>query len=119
MRALVCGGRDFRDYALLGRTLTAIGGITCIVHGAARGADSLAASWGYRNKIPCIPKPADWDAHGRGAGIIRNMTMLQETKPDLVVAFPGGTGTANMVQIARAAGVDVIQWWMIPRFFSI
>jgi hypothetical protein len=35
--------------------------------------------------------------------------MLEEGKPDLVVAFPGGTGTANMVKQARAAGVEVLE----------
>jgi hypothetical protein len=32
--------------------------------------------------------------------------MLEEN-PDLVVAFPGGSGTRNMVEIARKAGVTV------------
>jgi hypothetical protein len=43
-----------------------------------------------------------------GAGPIRNQRMLVEGKPDLVVAFPGGKGTAGMVTLARNAGVDVI-----------
>ena len=30
-------------------------------------------------------------------------------KPDLVVAFPGGAGTLNMVMQARKAGVRVIE----------
>ena len=36
--------------------------------------------------------------------------MLAEGKPDLVVAFPGGAGTANMIEQARAAGVRVFMW---------
>jgi hypothetical protein len=35
--------------------------------------------------------------------------MLAEGKPDLVVGFPGGRGTAHMCSIARAAGVEVIE----------
>jgi hypothetical protein len=35
--------------------------------------------------------------------------MLEEGKPDLVVAFPGGRGTANMVKQARAAAVKVLE----------
>jgi ABC-type sugar transport system substrate-binding protein len=35
--------------------------------------------------------------------------MLDEGKPDIVVAFPGGTGTADMVRRARKAGVVVIE----------
>jgi hypothetical protein len=33
--------------------------------------------------------------------------MLVYGKPQLVVAFPGGGGTANMVEQAEAAGVKV------------
>jgi hypothetical protein len=35
--------------------------------------------------------------------------MLMEGKPDLVVAFPGGRGTANMIEQARKAGVEVLE----------
>ncbi|MEM9912925.1 MAG: hypothetical protein AAF922_19365 [Pseudomonadota bacterium] len=45
---------------------------------------------------------------GRAAGPIRNKEMLDEGCPDLVVAFPGGRGTANMVKQAQAAGVEVL-----------
>ena len=43
------------------------------------------------------------------AGPKRNQQMLDEAKPDMVVAFPGGKGTAHMRQIAKAAGVPVWQ----------
>ena len=42
---------------------------------------------------------------GQISGVIR---MLEEGRPDLVVAFPGRSGTAHMMRIARAAGVAVI-----------
>jgi hypothetical protein len=35
--------------------------------------------------------------------------MLMEGKPDLVVGFPGGRGTAHMCRIAGEAGVEVIE----------
>jgi hypothetical protein len=50
----------------------------------------------------------DWKRYGNAAGPIRNQRML-EWGPDLVVAFAGGTGTAGMVALARAAGVPVIE----------
>jgi hypothetical protein len=53
--------------------------------------------------------PADWDTHGRAAGPIRNQRMLDVGKPDFVIAFPGGHGTANMVRKAKAAGVQVLE----------
>jgi hypothetical protein len=35
--------------------------------------------------------------------------MLDDGKPELVVAFPGGRGTADMMRRAREAGVEVIE----------
>lgn len=80
-----------------------------IIHGGARGADSLAAYWAAHSGVPFETYQADWKQHGRGAGPIRNKRMLSEGKPDLVVAFPGGSGTAHMVRIAREAGVKVME----------
>ena len=119
MRILVCGGRDFDDYNLLSRTLheviqSAIKSPdenmyenTVIIHGCARGADSLAGRWAFTNNIPIKHYPAKWDEYGKAAGVIRNGTMLKEGKPDLVITFPGGKGTAHMISIAREAGVEV------------
>jgi hypothetical protein len=59
--------------------------------------------------IPCSVYMADWDGLGRKAGPIRNQRMLDEGKPDLVIAFPGGRGTADMVRRAREAGVEVVE----------
>ncbi len=47
-----------------------------------------------------------WERHGRAAGVIRNQAML-DYGIDLVLAFPGGRGTADMVRRARSAGVAV------------
>lgn len=106
------GGRDFHDRVAGEAFLTRFHdshGITLVIHGAARGADRIAASWAFRRRIKCWPFPADWDSYGRGAGLIRNAEMLVASQPDIVIAFPGGTGTADMVARAHAAGVPVIE----------
>lgn len=113
MRILVCGGRDYTNRARVNRILDRVHaerGITAIIQGTARGADTLAAEWGWDNKITVCSYPADWQAHGKKAGPIRNQEMLDRGKPDAVVAFPGGAGTADMVRRARAAEVAV---WVI------
>ncbi len=110
-KVLVCGGRDFDDHDGLYHVMDALAfglGISLIIHGGARGADSLAGKYGREHGIPVSVYPADWNAHGRAAGPIRNAKMLAESQPDLVVAFPGGRGTADMVARAKAAGVKVI-----------
>jgi hypothetical protein len=53
---------------------------------------------------------AEWNRHGNKAGPIRNATMLAMKPPvKLVVAFPGGSGTADMVAKAKAAGLEVME----------
>lgn len=112
MRVLVCGGRDFDDAMTLGSWLGGIhknaGPITLLIEGGAAGADTLARAFAEWQRIPVMTLEADWKRHGRAAGPIRNKQMLDEGKPNLVVAFEGGRGTANMVKQARAAGVRVL-----------
>lgn len=106
MRLLVCGGRNYADYARVCEVIKLLAP-TVIIHGAARGADSLAARWAHENSVTAEAYPAEWERDGRAAGPIRNKRMLTLGKPDCVLAFPGGRGTAHMVKIARAAGVKV------------
>lgn len=111
MRVLVCGGRDYTDKAFLWNVLDGLGppAVSEVVSGMAPGADSFAAEWAERFGFPLHKFPANWQTHGRAAGPIRNQQMLDEGKPDLVVAFPGGRGTADMVRRARQSGVPVME----------
>lgn len=111
MRVLVCGGRDFDDFAFLDRILTAVHEkrpITTVIEGGARGADSMGRKWAEKRGIAVSTFPADWELHGRRAGPVRNLKMLREGRPDLVVAFPGGRGTAHMMRSSVEAGVRVL-----------
>lgn len=121
MRVLVCGGRDYSSsdvwnwlerYAK-GEIAQATGSysfsIDTIIHGGSRGADEGAASWGESEGCFVLKFLADWKKHGKSAGPRRNRKMLSEGKPDIVIAFPGGRGTADMVSAAIDAGVRVIK----------
>lgn len=112
MKVLVCGGRDWADTDYVYQTLSRIWrdtGFDVLIEGDARGVDRMAGYWARRMRIENRKFPADWKAHGKAAGPIRNAQMLAEGKPDLVIAFPGGAGTADMVRRARAAGIDLIE----------
>jgi hypothetical protein len=112
MRLLVCGGRHYRDERSLRRVLDAAlrtGDLTLIA-GGARGADRLARQWAVDRGVPCATYPADWDQHGPAAGSIRNQQMLDDGRPDMVLAFPGGRGTADMVERAHRKGVLVVNY---------
>ena len=112
MRVLVCGGRDYENAEALGQFMDELAqriNIDAVIERDARGADRMAGEWAQRQCIQNIKFCADWEKLGRKAGPIRNQVMLHEGKPDLVVAFPGGWGTADMVRRARAAGVEVTE----------
>lgn len=111
IRLLVCGGRDYQDLDEAFGAMDRINekrGVSVIIHGAARGADTLARDWAIWRNVPQIQFPADWDKHGRAAGPIRNQQMIDEGKPDAVLALPGGRGTADMMRRAVSAGIEVI-----------
>src|SRR3990167_3474340 len=74
-----------------------------IISGMAEGVDTLAVDWAVVNWCRWHEYPALWEVHGKAAGAIRNKQMLDEGKPDIVIAFPGGRGTENMKSLARLA----------------
>ena len=109
-QAIVCGGRDYiPSRSVLNRFRQALAdhGITTVHHGDARGADryvgKVCENWGLRVER----HPAEWDLHGRRAGMIRNAEMLEELGVAVVFAFKGGVGTEDMERRAAAAGVLV------------
>jgi hypothetical protein len=112
MKILVCGGRDYTDIRTLFKVLN-----ECIpnypppyaleiIQGGAKGADFLAKCWAASLGINHTEFRADWKQYGKKSGMIRNQAML-DYGPDLVIAFPGGVGTADMVRRAEAAGIEV------------
>ncbi len=119
MRVLICGGRTFSDSDLMRTTLEKLiaerGPITCLIHGAYRGADQLADYWAKKTGTPLERYPAEWHALGPAAGPIRNARMLKQGRPDLVVAFAGDKGTADMIEKAKRAGVPVMRVRPAPK----
>lgn len=125
MRILVCGGRTYGWAKVVEGMLprkvvnsehwnTMYGvldyyypRVTHIISGHAPGADQMAEAWADERGVPLTIFPANWQKDGRAAGPKRNQRMLDEGKPDLVIAFPGGTGTADMVSRAQHAGIEV------------
>ncbi|WP_442786135.1 SLOG family protein [Methylorubrum sp. SL192] len=88
-------------------------GINKVIQGGATGADALARGWARDRGIIFDSYIADW-GWSRRAGPIRNARMLADGKPHLVIAFPGGRGTADMIRQAEAAGVPVVRVQPVP-----
>lgn len=114
MKILVCGGRTITPKvahsvrSVLAEYMAKDPDLA-IIHGNAEGVDSEADYWARSHCIPRFVFPANWGHHKKSAGPIRNSLMLKIGKPDLVLAFPGGVGTADMVAKARKAGVQVLE----------
>lgn len=112
MRVLVTGGRDYTEKEPIWLALDYLhdrAAHLTLIQGGANGADEQARKWSWgREGVSLVTVPANWRKHGKSAGPLRNRAMLEQCKPQLVLAFPGGKGTASMVRIARAAGVPVV-----------
>lgn len=119
MRVVVFGGRDFYAEQWLktelcdlvwrrNRFASVPAQIKTLIHGGARGVDQMAGNFGIGCGLEVIEFKADWGKYGKAAGPIRNKQMIDEGRPDLGVAFPGGFGTANMIKQLDSAGIPVI-----------
>lgn len=112
MRVLVCGGRNFGNHQVVRSHLDAMlenDPDAVVIQGGVSGADALARQWCSDKGVLCRSFYARWDLHGKAAGPIRNQQMIDEGKPHVVLAMPGGRGTADMVRRARTAGIEVVE----------
>lgn len=116
MRVLVCGGRDYNNLVEFYTVMDSFTDIELLIHGAADGADAAAEWYGRHLDIAISRFPADWKKHKLAAGPIRNQKMLDEGKPDLVVAFPtpSSRGTWDMVRRAQKAGIETMIYKSTP-----
>lgn len=115
MRVLICGATYFLDYERMHDELMRIfaekelNDVT-IISGMAKGADTLAVKFAEQYNMPCLKFPADWARYGKGAGPVRNQQMLDEGKPNLIIAFPmqSSRGTRDMINRGLMEDVEVI-----------
>lgn len=120
LRILVTGSRDWTDQDAIATALAETAAkllptdryrAVTLVHGAARGADSIAAEvaeflgWGV------APYPAAWATFGKSAGHRRNAVMVA-SGADICLAFPLGEsrGTRGCMRLAEKAGIRVINY---------
>ncbi len=113
-RILVCGDRDWTDKQLICDVLMDFWwerGDCVVIEGDCRGADQMAGAIAEMMGMEVKKFPADWDKYHKGAGPIRNQQMLDEGKPDIVLAFHSNIGeskgTMDMIRRANKAGLVV------------
>lgn len=112
IRIVVTGGRDYLREDVVDREMqramrSANGRKIVFIAGGARGLDTLVEDWCLAHGVPCIVINAPWKSrHGKRAGPVRNQWMIDFGLPTYAIVFPGGTGTADMHQRIKAAGIN-------------
>ena len=111
-RVIIGGCRDFAAYELLKERCDYYlqnqkPEDIVIVSGHASGADALGERYAQERGFQLETYPADWKAHGRAAGPIRNAQMAAVA--DALIAFWDGKsrGTKNMIDTATKRGLKV------------
>lgn len=111
IKVLVTGDRNWTDINPIMRELYSLPKDAIIIHGGARGVDSLAGLAAKQLGLEVRVYPAKWEIYGKSAGYIRNQEMLDAEEPDLVLAFhpdlSKSRGTKDMVNRAMLQGLPV------------
>jgi hypothetical protein len=101
MRVGIVGSRDYPNLDQVERYVMELPLYTTIVSGGARGVDRAAEASARRHGLELDVMKADWETHGRRAGLLRNAQLVDSV--DLLVAFWDGKspGTRNAIAHAR------------------
>ncbi len=112
MKVLCCGDRNWSSFEIIRRELEKLDDNTIIIEGCAKGADSISGYIARQLNYRVLEFPANWKRYGRSAGPIRNKQMLDEGKPDLVLAFhtniQNSKGTKDMIEQSEKRGIKVM-----------
>lgn len=108
LRTIIAGSRSITNYGVLVRAMARINWApSVIISGAANGADRLGEQYAKSAGIPVELYPADWDAHGKRAGFLRNEQMAKNAQA-LVALWDGESrGTKSMIELARKYGLRI------------
>lgn len=106
MKVIIAGTRykdkankiPFDDFKLIVEAVERSGfEITEVVCGMAIGVDKLGEQWAIANNIPVKEMPANWNAHGKAAGPIRNRQMAEYADAAVIVWDGISDGSRNMI----------------------
>ena len=108
MRTIVAGSRDIQNYSVVCDAVGASGfEITTVISGEARGVDLLGERWGREHNVPVEGFPADWKRHGKKAGVLRNIQMLENADALIAIWDVKSKGTKHMIDVATMKGLKV------------
>jgi hypothetical protein len=67
--------------------------VSGLITGRVRGSPTVAEVWARERSVPVLTYPADWQAHGKRAGVFRNALMVRDA--DALVVLWNRLSTAN------------------------
>lgn len=108
MRVVIAGSRSIESLDIVREAIEESGmRISVVLSGGARGVDSLAEKWAIESDIPVELYKPDWKRYGRGAGLRRNIQMLENAEALIAVWDGRSKGTAHTIRQAEKRGLKV------------
>ena len=105
MKTIIAGSRSFKPERALELVEEAVWKcgwkVTSVNCGCAPGIDKAGGDWARANVLPVSYMPADWEAAGKKAGILRNVAMLKEAQAVIVIWDGKSPGSEHMLTIAK------------------
>ncbi|MGY2373019.1 SLOG family protein [Pseudomonas sp. SDO524_S393] len=111
MRVLICAGRHYADTQKSRQVLDAyhrLRPVQVLIHGGNQFLGSAIEDWARELGIDVVRYPPNWQRHGKQAERQRNHFMLADSRPDVIIALPGGDDTSELVGQARTNGISVL-----------
>jgi hypothetical protein len=111
LRVLVYGGRAYADREQLEAELDKFHAecpITCLIEGGSTGTDQLAGEWARERGIATERYAAEW-GHCRQTSQNRNQHVIDQSQPQVCIAFPGEFGTRQMTACVHAALIPLLE----------
>ncbi|MBK5540799.1 DUF2493 domain-containing protein [Pseudomonas sp. TH05] len=111
MRILICAGRHYADTHLCRRVLEAfqrMHEVRVLIHGGSQFLGAEIEDWAREIGADIVRYPPNWQLHGKHAERLRNAFMLKDSRPDLVIALPGGEDTEELLARAKAQGIQTL-----------
>lgn len=111
MRVLICAGRNYADTRRCRQALDDVQRqrpIRVLIHGGSQFLGGEIESWAREHGADLVRYPPNWQLHGKQAERLRNLFMFTDSRPELLLALPGGDDTEELLARARGAGVRVI-----------
>ena len=120
MRLLICGGRHFDDAALVEIELASVHAetpVSVMIHGGLPGIGFPAEAWARRNNVHVIRYPANFSL-GKVGDSTRDLFMLEDSRPETLLVFPGGRRTSELLREAGWKDLRVMDVQVVEREYQ-